>query len=218
MRAHELLASESFKDETVASLARSQSDELNLSFRGAQREHDALEDQFVVKDAEVKKAIRAYTRESTLNQLLIDGELSSHPKYERQYDLLMSLPRIPLHEEHHLYSGFGAFSPAEVMERKVFSTPAFISASLTLKPAIKTTNFRRLRQDADQDHVIHFLLPEGYTGGFYIAPYSASPEELEFILFPDQEFKVVATQKIEIGEAVRTIWSMRPLQNFVDTP
>jgi len=98
----------------------------------------------------------------------------------------------------------------EVTIDGIFHTPAFLSTSLSVRVAVKTTNYRRDQAEEVDDHVIHFILPEGFTGGFYVAPYSNDPEELEFLIFPEESFSHINTKIIDLGGIKRHIHTFKP--------
>jgi hypothetical protein len=171
------------------------------------KEDQQLKDDFVIDSVNFRDAIYDYTTESPINEELIDAggdpkKLSA--KSRRQYKLLVA-NHGKLSEEHHVYSGSGDFGP-----NKDFETACFISASLSIEIAANTTNFRREEKDADHDNILHFILPKGFAGGFYIAPYSQDPEEFEFLIYPNQAFSFVETTVFEIDGITRRIHTFKP--------
>jgi hypothetical protein len=202
---------DSVEDETSGADAKRLETNINLDFEGFADEDKQLSATFIITDPAIRKAVRHYTKESTINDELIrvNCDITRLPEdFQIEYERLISLRGTPLGEEHHTYSGTGTFNPMDITERGIFSTPAFISTSLSMKVAVKTTNYRR--DDAAEDHVLHFILPEGFDGGFYVAPYSHDPEELEYLIFPQEAFRHVGSKVLSLGGVQRHIHSFRP--------
>ena len=178
---------------------------------GFEEENRQLKSYFKVKSKAAQKAILDYTTESPINNLLnrvLDGDPTKLPlKYRKQYGLLTGLHGV-LKEEHHVYSGTGTFDATEKLENNLFKTTSFISASLNIKIAAMTANFRR---DGTDDNLMHFILPKGFDGGFYIAEYSYDPEELEYLIFPNEKFQYIESKKLEISGITRHIHVFKPL-------
>lgn len=190
---------------------------INLEVEGFADENNQLAAEFVIEDPTIIRAVKHYTKESTINDELIrvNCEVDRMPSnFQTEYYQLMSLKGVVLQEEHHVYSGTGTFNPMDITSFKIFSTPAFMSASLSMKVAVKTTNYRREHDEAREDHVLHFMLPAGFEDGFYVAPYSAAPEELEYLIFPQEQFRHVTTRVLDLGGIKRHVHTFRPIQNF----
>lgn len=165
-------------------------------------EHNQLSHQYIITDNATIDAVKAYTDASTVNSLLLRSK--NLGKHKSEYKLLKSLDgKVALGEEHHVYCGTGIVDPQE----KITKSKAFLSTSLSIQVAVKNTNFKR---DGDSDHVMHIILPEGFTNGFYIASYSVNPEELEFLIMPDVEFDFVDEKKIDIDGVTRTFHTFVP--------
>ena len=204
---------DSYEDESGSEEAKRVETNMNLTMKGFEEENAQLEAEFVIEDPKVQAAVRHYTHASTINDELIkvDGVSGLLPKGAlEEYELLISLKGPPLGEEHHVYCGTGTFDPSDVTVGGVFKTPAFLSTSLSVRVAVKTTNYRRDEGDQEEDHVIHLVLPEGFTGGFYVAPYSNDPEELEFLVFPKEHFRHIGTTVLDLDGIKRHIHSYRP--------
>lgn len=204
---------DSVEDETREADAQKLETNINLDADGFADENSQLAADFVITDPSVQRAVKHYTKESSINDELIRVEcnVARLPEDSRiEYDQLISLKGTPLGEEHHVYSGTGTFNPMDLTERGIFSTPAFISSSLSMKVAVKTTNYRRDQDGAREDHVLHFTLPEGFTGGFYVAPYSTDPEELEYLIFPQEKFRHVSSRVLSLGGVQRHVHTFSP--------
>jgi hypothetical protein len=211
---------DSYTDDSESVDAQRLEKNINLEIGGFAEENDQLAQYYVVPDtkyanslgSEIIKAIKEYTAGSDVNGELIEagGDLNLLPPLlKKQYQLIMSLKgKYRLQEEHHTYSGTGTFDPMEVTVDGIFQTPAFLSTSLSVKVAVKTTNYRR---ESDDDHVLHFVLPEGFVGGFYVAPYSQDPEELEFLLYPQERFRHLHSHVVVLDGVKRHIHSFKPL-------
>ena len=186
---------------------------INLEIGAFANEHEQLAQQFRITDQATVAAVRHYTHESTINSELIrvGGNPMSMPKdFREEYAKLISLQGTPLAEEHHTYSGTGTFNPMDVTVNGMFHTPAFLSTSLSLRVAVKTTNHRRDQAEAQEDHVLHFVLPAGFMDGFYVAPYSSDPEELEYLIFPNVPFRHLNTKVLSLGGVKRHVHSFTP--------
>lgn len=203
---------ESYTDDTGKQNAVITDAAYDLSVGRFAAEQGQLVASFPLEYEEIVRVIREYTTASSLNSALLAGRKLS-ARSQRQYDALMELKslRYKLGEEHHVYSGAGLFDPTRAISDDIFQTPAFISTSLNIAVAAKTNNFRRQEKHADQDHLLHFILPKGYAGCFYIGPYSITPEELEMIIFPDQRFQLIASKTRRLDKADRLIYTFRPL-------
>jgi hypothetical protein len=204
---------DSYEDDSNSEEAKRIETNMNLSIKGFEEENKQLESEYIIEDPKVQSAVKHYTHASSINEELIrvDGVPGRLPEdFRNEYDLLISLKGTPLGEEHHTYCGTGTFNPMEVTVGGIFKTPAFLSTSLSVRVAVKTTNHRREQAHNVEDHVLHFVLPEGFTGGFYIAPYSSDPEELEFLLFPKEHFRHLGSKVIELDGIKRHIHSFRP--------
>lgn len=204
----ELWLNESYTDDTGKQNAVITDAAYDLSVGKFAAEQGQLVASFPLEYDDVVKVIRDYTTASSLNAaLLADRKLSA--RSQTQYDTLMELKALhyKLGEEHHVYSGAGVFDPISATTDDIFQTPAFISASLNIAVAAKTNNFR---QAADVDHLLHFILPKGYAGCFYIGPYSVTPEELEMIIFPNQRFRLITSKTRRLGNIARRIYTFRP--------
>jgi hypothetical protein len=201
---------------------------INLDFKGFEAEHAQLAAQYQITTASVLHMTKLYTAGSDINAALIEagGDPSQLDGAMRAqyYSLLMLNNRVALNEVHHTYSGTGEFDPREITEDGVLSTPAFTSSSLSIKVAVKTTNYRRddetdeweatrnalLADMMPEDHVLHFILPAGFKNGFYVAPYSHDPEELEFLIMPNTRFKYVKTETATVQGIRRNFHTYEP--------
>jgi hypothetical protein len=204
---------DSYADDSESIEGKRLETNLNLSVDDFKEENDQLAAEFQIDDPAVQAAVKHYTHESTINEELIrvEGVVARMPEnFREEYDHLIGLKGAPLGEEHHTYCGTGTFNPMDVTLDGVFKTPAFLSTSLSVRVAVKTTNYRRDQDEAQEDHVIHFILPEGFVGGFYVAPYSADPEELEFLIFPKEQFRHLHTHVVVLDGIKRHIHSFRP--------
>jgi hypothetical protein len=204
---------DSYADETDTVESTRLETNINLEVGAFKDENDQLAGEFVIDDPAIRKAIKHYTHESSINDELIraEGDVSRLPEDSQiEYKQLISLKGVPMAEGHHTYCGTGTFNPMEVTQGGIFQTPAFLSTSLSLKVAVKTTNYRRDHDHAVEDHVIHFILPEGFAGGFYVAPYSNDPEELEYLVFPQENFRHVGSQVLPLDGVKRHVHSFKP--------
>jgi hypothetical protein len=204
---------DSYQDDTKSVEAAHTESDLNLVVGSFKKEDLQLTDEFHIDDPAVQAAVMNYTHESTINSELIrvDGQVPRMPEsFQDEYKLLMSLKGTPLGENHQTYCGTGTFNPMEVTSGGIFQTPAFMSTSLSIRVAVKTTNGRRENAEEVEDHVLHFVLPKGYEGGFYVAPYSRDPEELEYLIFPKEHFRHIKTEIRNFEDVKRHIHSFRP--------
>jgi hypothetical protein len=186
---------------------------INLDFAGFEKENAQLTAQYhLSKWSATVALIKHYSAGSNINNDLIrvGGDPAELGYVEqREYNALIGLGgRVELAEPHHVYSGTGTFDPRDVTVEGIFKTPAFMSTSLSIKVAVKTTNYRRKE---DEDHVLHFTLPAGFSDGFYIAPYSHDPEELEFLILANISFKYLGTKIVDLDGVTRHFHSYRPL-------
>jgi hypothetical protein len=142
---------------------------------------------------------------------------------ETRHDL--KLLTHPLKEEVHTYSGTGDNLGLKV--GKVVNFPAFTSTSINARtaamfnthgPKEKTAN-TELEHVLTPHHVLHFKLPVGYNKGAYIVDHSDHPQEHEFLLHPNQKFKVTNKQEAhtyinqnDFGSPrkKRYIWTLEP--------
>jgi hypothetical protein len=202
---------ESYTDDTGKRNAVITDAEYDLTVGRFAAEQGQLVASFPLEYEYLVRGIREYTTASSLNAALLSGRKLS-TRFQTQYDALMELKSLhyKLNEEHHVYSGAGVFDPIDATNDDIFQTPAFISASLNIAVAAKNNNFRRQAAHADEDHLLHFILPKGYAGCFYIGPYSMTPEELEMIIFPNQQFRLVASKTRRLNNASRRIYTFRP--------
>lgn len=204
---------DSYEDESGSEEAKRVETNMNLDMKGFEGENAQLEAEFVIEDPKVQSAVRHYTHASSINEELIrvDGVAARMPEdFRMEYELLVSLKGTPLGEEHHTYCGTGTFNPMDVTVGGIFKTPAFLSTSLSVRVAVKTTNHRREQANEVEDHVLHFVLPEGFSGGFYVAPYSNDPEELEFLVFPKEHFRHLDSTVVELDGIKRHIHTFQP--------
>ncbi len=210
---------DSYLDDSSSEDSKRIEKNINLEIGDFAEENDHLAKYYTIQDtkyansrgAETIKAIEEYTAGSEINGALIEvggDSFELPPGLRKQYTMLMSLKgKVRLPEEHHTYSGTGTFNPMDVTVDGIFETPAFLSTSLSIKVAVKTTNYRR---DEDEDHVLHFVLPEGFIGGYYIAPYSKDPEELEFLIFPKEKFRHIRSTAMNLDGIKRHIHTFEP--------
>ncbi len=204
---------DSYTDDSESLDSKRLETNINLEIGDFATENEQLVQQYKISDPSVIKAVRHYTHESSINDELIrvGGEIGRMPEDSRmEYEKLISLRGVNLGEEHHTYCGTGTFNPMDVAHGGVFHTPAFLSTSLSVKVAVKTTNYRRDQAEAQEDHVIHFVLPQGFTDGFYVAPYSFDPEELEFLLFPGVPFQHLTSNVVVLDGIKRHVHSFKP--------
>lgn len=213
MRISELLNSliESYTDDINKSGSSILSSNYNLKIDKFAKEQGQLVATFPIQYEDTIKAIRDYTKESSINAaLLSDKKLNRASKI--QYELLIDLKKLHyrLNEEHHVYSGTGNFDPNTVIKNKIFNTDAFISSSLNIEVAAKNNNFHRKETNTKEDHILYFILPKGYNGCFYIGPYSSSPEELEMLIFPNEKFKIIKSKTLQLKNCLRHIHTLTP--------
>jgi hypothetical protein len=213
MRLYEFV-NESYTDDTKSSDVRNLDQNEYLEIGDFKAENDHLASYFKVEDPILKTIIRQYTNASSINAELIKVNgviLDLSKKQSTIYNQLTNLKGTELREEHHVYCGTGIFDPRKVITNNLFRTPTFLSTSLSIRVAIKTSNFRRNEMKSDQDNILHFILPKGFKGGFYIAPFSRDPEELEFLIFPLVEFRYTTTKIITVENIKRYVHSLIPL-------
>jgi len=220
----EATLTDSLESEVDSAVTKRLESNINLEIGDFAEEDAELAKHYVIPDtkyansvgSERVKAIKDYTAGSEINGKLIEveGDPNMLPSnFRKEYTMLMSLKgKVPLPEEHHTYSGTGTFNPMDVTENGIFETPAFMSTSLSMKVAVKTTNYRRDNAHEEEDHVLHFILPKGYTGCYYVAHYSHDPEELEMLIFPKERFKHVSSQKLMLGGVTRHVHTFEPLR------
>jgi hypothetical protein len=164
-------------------------------------------------------AVVKHTRHSSsINEMLVKKDtLNEH--VQKHVDKINSYLNgaKPLEETHHVYSGLG-FNPTKITEHSdgVFKTPAFLSTSLNPAAATAKSNFRRKYWDnAAHENILHVELPKGYTGGRYIGAHSGFPAEQEFLLKPNQKFKIHDHTTVEgPGGITRHIWHAKPLDHI----
>ncbi len=204
---------ESFTNDTNTKDAKLTNSDLELSVKKFADEQAKLMKEFYIDDSELAEQVRNFTKESPLNKILIKGK-SLNKKYEEQYYALMLLKKYgySLQEKHHVYSGSHGFDPTEISKDGIFETPAFISASLNIAVSSKINNFHREKEDGSEDHIMHFILPKGYKGCFYLGAYSTYPEELEMIIFPEEKFKLESSEKFKTKGIERHIHTFRPVK------
>lgn len=212
MRYSEIVSvSESYESQVGLDVSKTIDKNLNIFDLDYAKESEQMANQFRLSEKELKQAVYQYSLGTDLNKELLDsdGDVAQlTPENRDLYTLLMQLPNIPLQEKHHVYSGTGTFDPRDVLSNNIFTSHAFISTSLSMEVASKTTSYRRKKSQID--HVMHFILPEGFSEGFYIAPYSHDPEELEFILFPEINFKYTKTVEMKLyGNITRYFHTFR---------
>lgn len=184
-------------------------------------EHKHLKSTHVIPD-KYKWAVNAYGNGSSdINQALINKDFTKGGNVSKKYSgyighdasvhkaLIKMFDEHPsaLTREHHVYSGLGRKDPTEYMKRGIFTTPAYTSTSVKPSIAIQHTNsssggdvFTHSYKKAESidEHVLHFHLPEGYTGGKYIQGHTAYDEH-EMVLRPKQKWRVVGKHTLELG-------------------
>ena len=202
---------ESCTDDTRKQDAVRSTPDFDISIGRFADEQGQLVADFPIGYDDLVSKIRQYTTASSLNSALLSGRKLS-TKLQSQYDALMELKdlRDTLSKEHHVYSGIGVFDPKSIMKNDIFQTGSFISASINIAVASKNNNFKR-KEDAD-DHLLHFILPKGYRGCFYIGPYSTSPEELEIVIFPNERFRLISSKTRKLDDAIRHIYTLKPVK------
>lgn len=207
-------------------------------------EHKLLKTNANIPD-EYKDAVHTYGYcSSGINHLLIRGTLKANGKLTKKYksggydehhnwidsdnvDAHAALTELfdkhpsTLTREHHVYSGLGPKDPTLFMKKGVFTTPAYTSTSIRPSIAVKHTNTQRIDRQwvndrSTEDHIIHFHLPKGYTGGKYIQGHTEYHEG-EFLLRPKQKWKVVGKESINMTIGARSkrphtrhIWTVVP--------
>ena len=135
---------------------------------------------------EARQAISAYSGQMSRD---INRDLIYRNEVEEGSDeadvhksLLEHIDQVaPLTQTHHVYSGTG-YDPH--FENEIIKTPAWTSASI--HPLVA----RSFTQSPGDKHIIHFELPTGYNKGAYIASKSEIPNEHEFLLKPNQKWKL----------------------------
>lgn len=155
-------------------------------------------------------AVRAHTSKSEgVNSELLAGRGYDDIIIGRHIKNVMSAidKAKPLHRDLHVYSGLGGFNPMKIANDGVFHTPAFISTSINPQTATAKANHLRkydiqptigkFNKDTDPDHILHVHLPKGYEGGRYIAGSSVFPKEHEFLLAPNQHYKITHVTEME---------------------
>lgn len=214
---------DSYSDDSDSVESKRLEQNINLEVGGFAEENDQLAQYYVIQDtkytnslgSETINALKEYTAGSEINGALIEvgGDPNLLPfNLKKQYQLIMRLKgKFSLPEEHHTYCGTGTFNPMDVTDSGIFSTPSFLSTSLSIKVAVKTTNYRREQDHNVEDHVIHFILPAGFEGGFYVAPYSHDPEELEFLIYPKENFRHMSSRKVHLDGIQRHIHTYKPI-------
>lgn len=184
-------------------------------------EHKHLKDTHVIPD-KYKWAVDAYGNGSSdINQALINKDFTKSGNVSKKYSgyighdasvhkaLIKMFDEHPsaLTREHHVYSGLGRKDPTEYMKRGIFTTPAYTSTSVKPSIAIQHTNaslgddvftHSYEKPESIDEHVLHFHLPEGYTGGKYIQGHTAYDEH-EMVLRPKQKWRVVGKHTLELG-------------------
>ena len=154
----------------------------------------------------VRNSVEHYTGEGSedINRhlLTVASKKKSFPDFHDTKDHIKVInshikDSAPLTREHHVYSGLGSnFNPKAHFEKNggVIKTSAFTSASI--HPQIATA-FGNHDYNKDQ-HILHFHLPAGYSKGAYIAPHSQVKEEKEFLLAPNQKWKLTHHETVDV--------------------
>jgi hypothetical protein len=161
--------------------------------------HTALTTAEVHPESHHEDSIHLYTDDSApVNNHLIRGKNASHDhETDYQVDCLKDHIKAqkPLSDGISTFSGVGSHIAKQLKVGAVIHTPAFTSSSLVHSLA---TNFaepvkKRGPRDArgnERLHAIHFKLPKGYKGGAYVEPHSSNVGEHEYLLAPNQKWKI----------------------------
>lgn len=166
-----------------------------------------------------------------LNQYLLKKSSPDHTSREhldnmhKEVQKGLDSVKHPLEEHVHVYSGTGEFKGG-IAVGKVVHTPTYTSTSLD---GFIAKRFGTAGADGDTHnaphHVLHFELPKGYNRGGYIHSHSEHEREREFLLEPDQHWKVtnhevVHTHSANIADGgvkkERHIWTLVPHEHNVN--
>lgn len=164
-----------------------------------------------------REAIRAYADDSALiNSRLLGGKGHAHTdKINEQISYLKdAINKAPaLTKEHHVYSGLGEGGPDEHEKtvNKIFKTKSFMSTSISPEIAAAHAQYKGGRSRYEWN-ILHIHLPVGYKGGRYIAKHSSYAGEGEFLIAPDQKFKILGktTHDIESDDGTTHVWHAVP--------
>lgn len=205
---------ESLSDDSATAGAALDDSSIYIGIGEFRTEHETLAQEFQITDEATIKAVRQYTYASTINDAIATHDL--HGRVKHQYDLLMGLSGYAIDETHHVYSGTGTFDPRGLTQAGIFTTDRFLSTSLNIEVAAKTTTYRREQARRGEDHILHLIIEAGFDEGFYIAPYSNSPEELEYLVMPDARFEYLTSRSIDTPHGLRHIHSFRSLRRSLN--
>ena len=157
--------------------------------------------------------IRTYTKTSTgVNGHLINNTYNpGRAGQARNISETIQKHTQPLPHETHVYSGLGKFDPTHIMETGKFHTPAFTSTSLTPNVATGFLSAKGSSNLRKESHLVHYVLPKGYSKSIQINDHSEWPNEHEHLLDKGQTWKVTGkTEHNVTPEHKIHIWSVVP--------
>ena len=157
-------------------------------------------------------AIRDYSQDSSYynNSLHKIGAVPSS-KAENHKHLMSYLNAAPpLDRDIHVYSGFGDYNPEQHIDiNGHMHSKIYLSTSIS--PEIAVIHNEEKGFSGAETHILHVHLPKGYTGGRYIARHSNYEHEGEFLLRPNQSFKVTGHEvDIDDDGAPLHVWHVKP--------
>jgi hypothetical protein len=149
-------------------------------------------------DRHIKNELHEYTRSSRdLNK-----ELISDPQMQRPYwsterrEFIHNIHKIatPVPYALKTYSGFASHDPRDHISKSgEYKNPCFISTSIAPKIA---ANFIGHHVGQNQ-HIIRFNLPQGYSHGTYLEHITKIPNENEFLLHPGQRWRATGSRQLK---------------------
>lgn len=166
-------------------------------------------------------AIRRFTTASHfINSDLLHDKVG--PMWKTTHENLQHLftETKPLVRSHSVYGGLGPFNPEEHFNHSngVFKIKSYISTSINPEIAIKHSNLKSIGDDSDQ-HIIHYVLPKGYTSGHYVSTVSPFKSEREMLLNAGQKFKLDKHTIYNIEnngvKKQRHLWSVSPIEDRI---
>lgn len=167
--------------------------------------HQSLSHQY--QSAASNPAVAAYTGNSSRsinNRLLGKDRFWGRRRDQRTTAELLALIQRspPLQQPIVVYSNTGAWNPLAEVKQGVLTTKPFTSTTLDYDFV-----FRFGASAPNQAHVIlQFELPAGYHRGVYVGHAdSASANQREYILAPNQQWRVTGTQQVSQGGKQWTI-------------
>jgi hypothetical protein len=192
-----------------------------------------------VTSPEIRRSLSEYTDDSkSINQHLINKDYRKiHNTQSRSYpyeklldDHIDNIKQhikssTPLRSEISTFSGIGANMAQGIKIGATLHTPAFTSSSLNYDTAhnfsrpSKWTDYElprtsHVKMTTKRNNVLHFKLPAGYDKGAYVDKHSANSGEKEFLLHPDQKWKVTGHKAVgKIGTSYKNfthIWTVEP--------